>query len=383
MNRYLVIAAAALATALPGHLVAQSPAELDDLKAEVDALTAKLAAMEAQEKTPGWVDKFSIKGDMRYRYEYIDRETADETRERHRIRARIGLYTQANDTVDLGFRLATGGGNPRSTNQTIGDAFSTKDIGMDLAYAAWTPMESLTTTFGKMPDTWKRTPIRLFYDSDLTPEGIAATWRGDMFFATAEWFQLDENSADDDPQHLGAQLGANFKLGEMGFTATLGYYDLTDVEGLNPCYQGDCNNNTVDANGNLVFDYNVVELDLVGTMTLGGLPLSVFASWAQNGDAEEDTAYAFGATLGKTSDAGTWDVGIIYQEIEKDALYGQYIDATFANGDTDVSGWMFKAGYGIAKNWAFVFTYYLDELNQSLPTKEDFDMFILDLNWKF
>ena len=54
-----------------------------------------------------------------------------------RFRTRLGLSASVSDDVRFVFQLATRGDNTVSTNQTIDDGFSTKAIGVDLAYIDW------------------------------------------------------------------------------------------------------------------------------------------------------------------------------------------------------------------------------------------------------
>ena len=88
----------------------------------------------AEEKAV-WSDRISLKGDLRLRHEIID-EDAKDTRNRTRLRARLSLQGTVNDEVDVHLRLASGSDDPVSTNQSLDDGFSSKDINLDLAYVA-------------------------------------------------------------------------------------------------------------------------------------------------------------------------------------------------------------------------------------------------------
>ena len=83
-----------------------------------------------------WYDKFDFKSDVRLRHEGINKENSS-YKDRMRIRARAGFNVEVQENVDFIFQLATGGKNPVSTNQTLDGSFSTKDIGIDLAYIDW------------------------------------------------------------------------------------------------------------------------------------------------------------------------------------------------------------------------------------------------------
>lgn len=96
-----------------------------------------------------WVDRINFKGDLRLRYEMIDLDGAPE-RNRMRFRTRFGLSAKVADDVKFVFQLASGGGDPVSTNQTFDGGFSSKDIGIDLAYIDWKITDGLNFFGGKM-----------------------------------------------------------------------------------------------------------------------------------------------------------------------------------------------------------------------------------------
>lgn len=65
-------------------------------------------------------------------------------RDRYRVRARLGLITKINEQWEAGIGLASGGSDPRSTNDTLDNAFSTGDWRMDYAYAKYRPFKKET-----------------------------------------------------------------------------------------------------------------------------------------------------------------------------------------------------------------------------------------------
>src|SRR3569833_1265081 len=139
MKRSLISAAvaSALMTAVVSPANAQSNADLEALKAQLQALQNKVQELEkqqaqqqeaqdkptdaiAQSKTaPGgadWASRIQLKGDFRYRFENVDPEEAITDQSRQRIRARFGFTAKINDQVTGVVQLATNGGNndPRS-----------------------------------------------------------------------------------------------------------------------------------------------------------------------------------------------------------------------------------------------------------------------------
>ena len=65
--------------------------------------------------------------------------------------------------------------------------------------------------------------------------------------------------------------------------------------------------------------------------------------------------------------AGTWEFGVLYQKIEKDALFGQLVDSDFGDGNTDSDGFVLRGGYTVARNWTINATLFMNELSNDVP----------------
>jgi len=366
-----------------------SQSEIDALKAQIEALTKRLEAIEAEQKAApapsapeaakapaaaDWTDKLSLKADFRYRYEHIDEDGAPDERDRQRIRARIGIVGNPNDNTELGFGIRTGGNDPRSGNATLDGDSASKDIALDLGYAKWMPTDAFSVTAGKMKQPWAKNTIDYLWDGDYNPEGLSAQFdfAGD-FFVNAHWFQIDERSSEDDTSVFGGQVGY---AGDL-FYANAMYQDYQKMEGYNPCYQGNCNGNTVDANGDLVFDYNIVSVR--GGVKLAGF--DIFGAWQQNDDADEDTAYSVGFKYGKASSPGTWEIGAVYHDVERDSVYGGVVDSDVGAGNTDFDGWVGKAVYALSKNWTVGLTLVSSSVDKTTD-EHDYDRVQFDFMWK-
>ena len=393
---------AAIALMMTAALV-QAPAnaadtEIQALKAEITRLSERLSALEesrkqmppvattadrtmAKEKAPAGI---KVKADFRYRYEMIDKDGSPE-RNRNRIRARVGLSGDVNDSVSAGVQLATGGDNPTSTNQTLDDGFSTKDFGVDLAYVKWSANENTSVTAGKMKNPMHRAGGNgLVWDGDVNPEGLALAFSSGSFFVNAAGLYVEERSSSDDSFILGGQAGFNSDMNGTSLKAGIGYYGYTNTRGNSPFYDGSANGNTVDVDGNLLNDYKLLELFAELGGELGDMPFSVFADWVQNTEADQfDTGYAFGVKLGKAKNPGSWDAAWIYQDVEPDAVVAAFNDSDFGGGGTDVKGHIFKAKYSIAKNWTAGLTYFLNDINENLGTKTDYRRLQADMQFKF
>ncbi len=366
-----------------------------------------------------WVGRFQWKGDLRYRNETIDQQYSATERNRDRIRARVGFVARVNDTVRVELRATSGDGDPRSANQTLTNSNSRKGLLIDLAYGEWVPSEEWRVLAGKMPYPWQRT-ASYFFDGDVNPEGLAVQWRrgADGLFGSAFYTHLAERGTRADSNMLGLQLGWRGKVLDDGrLTLAAAYFDHGAVEGYNPFWNNSADNafgNTVIANPAicrrgiatcLANDFDVLQVQAEYTTELGGRPLTLFADLARNlaaerGDALQgveaglDSAYAAGFTWGRASAPQSWEIGYLWQQVEKDALFAQWIDSNYGDGRTDARGGVLRLAYAPSRNWRINATYFMNETNVdgpvavSLPVAQtvrgrDYRRLQIDLNTSF
>lgn len=136
----------------------------------LSALLFIAAPVSAQEESR--VERIKLKGDARIRHDRID-EDFEKDRARARFRARLGLAAKVSDDVKFVLQLAAGGDNPVSTNPTFDGGFSTKDIGVDLAYVDWKIGDGVNFHGGKMQNPLYRAGgVPLIWSGDLNPEGF-------------------------------------------------------------------------------------------------------------------------------------------------------------------------------------------------------------------
>ncbi|HET9865473.1 MAG TPA: putative porin [Steroidobacteraceae bacterium] len=411
-----VPAALAAASLAPAPALAQN-AELDALKAQLAALSSRIEQLEKEQEqtrktvgeTRSAADKtadtvaqsraaLSFAGDLRYRYELFDVQYVDRNRERDRIRARFNANFRVNDTITGRIGIATGGQDPRSSNQTLTDQNQRKHLDLDVAYVSWAPTASLKITAGKQPHAWTRTGS-LFYDGDVNVEGLAVNYATGNFFAATFYDWLAERAlsfgnlttgTNTDSIMFGAQLGYRIPFSDtVRLTLAGTYFDFEGVQGYNTFFGGSAfGNTTVQGVDNgcsrtlaagaacLASDFDVIEGSADLTASLGGRPLRLFVDYARNQEAELnavagkklDSAFAAGIQYGAASAAkGTWEMGLLYQRVEKDALFGQLLDSDFGDGNTDTRGFVLRGGYTIARNWTLNATLFLNELANDVP----------------
>lgn len=345
-------------------------------------LVLAVAPAAAQED---WTDRLSFKGDVRLRYEAID-EDGEEERNRMRFRTRFGLNAKVTDDVKFVFQLATGGDSPVSTNQSFDDGFSTKDIGVDLAYVDWKINDNLNVYGGKMKNPmFNAGGVPLVWDSDLNPEGLAMKFTSGGFFGTAGGFSVEERSSSDDSLLFVVQAGYTFAVGEnASLTAGAGYFSYSNTVGNEPFYDGSANGNSVDLNGDYIYDYRNTEVFAQFDTKVGDWPLRIYAHLTQNNEVSaEDTGYAVGAKLGSAKNDGEMEFSWTYQDIEADAVVGTFNDSDFGGGGTDSDGHMLKAKYAVSKRIAVGGTLFLNNVDRFQGTEHDYNRLQLDVEFKF
>lgn len=404
----------AVSAALAGVSLARASAlaqgaDLQALKDQLGALQGKIeqleksqaqsrkAADEAQTTADRTADvlaqvnaRLSFAGDLRYRNESFDVEYVDRNRNRDRIRARVNANFRVNDNITGQVGLSTGSADPRSGNQSLDGQNSRKDFDLDVAYVTWAPNASWKITAGKQRYPWQRTGS-LFFDGDANPEGLAVNYSQDGLFAAAFYDWLAERAlsfssptgTNTDSILFGAQLGYRLPISDtVKMTLAATYFNFDGVQGFNPLFNGSAFGNTTTTSAAtcsrtlaantacLLSDYDIVQGFADLTASVGGKPLRLFADYARNMAAEInpaagrklDSALALGLNYGAASAPGSWEAGVLYQQVEKDALFGQLLDSDFGDGNTDTSGFVVKGAYAVARNFTLNATLFLNEL---------------------
>ena len=379
-----------------------SEAAIQKLIDQVEALTLRVTQLEAAQQMSDTSlvenntitekisspDRVIIKGDFRLRYENIGDVTKTESRDRSRIRARIELIGQVSEDWSVGLGLASGGDDPVSTNQTLGNGGTTKGINLDLAYFDWSGLTNTHLLGGKFKNPfYKPAKNSLIWDSDYRPEGLAYKYASDKYFVNAAFMFLesDNKAGTQNTETLwGTQVGLKTKWGANNkLTAGLSYYNI-NVAGSKAFYDADLFGNSVINNGTddlYLHDYQELELFSEFSFNVGNLPASVFIDWVQNQSVDDNgNGYSIGASLGSAKNPRAWKASYIYQDLESDAVLGLTTDSDFGGGGTNVSGHLFKAAYAIQKNVSFGLTYLI---NQQGDLETDYDRLQLDFKLKY
>ena len=355
---------------------------------DLAATNAEVDTLKKRSTAASWAERIKWQGDFRYRYEDID-QAGSNNRDRHRIAARPGLVVKTGDTTEVGFGLATGGDNPVSTMQTLGDGSAKKDIDVDLAYFKWHAFDGTDVNAGRFANPfYTMQKSQLIWDTDFRQEGGAVSWEDDRYFANAVYSFLQSDSAVGEYGIFGTQMGATFNPREdTALTAAIAYYDIP-TKGEEPAYNDDFfGNSSVTKNGVEVYeyDYQLLNASLNVDLKVLDLPISLFADYVENRDANDlETGYLVGIQLGNAKRRGSWQLQYQYEDLEANATLGLVTASDFAGGGTDGKGSTFAARYAIDDQWFVGTTYFFDNrTGVALGDNESYDRLQLDTGFKY
>jgi len=364
----------------------------------------KVAKVNAISDKLKWAEKIKLKGDVRLRHEYQDRELGidaeSNTRSRYRYRVRLGAEADVNDSIKAGVGLASGSAgssSARSTNQDLDQNFGSKEINLDYAFLEWTANEHFKVVGGKFkrkPYLWATTD--LLWDGDINPEGVSSNIQfenslGTTYGNVGYWIldEVDSSSSNGDSDDVSLsyfQLGQKFKHDNLFGNVAAIYYNFDNLS---------------DASGDVNFDTTRVnDLDSWGLSGeigfkdafIAGKQVSFFADYINNmeSDVDEDTGFALGFKYGdkKVKKRHDWQVKYIYADLEQDAFLAAYPDSDRFGGDTGVESHEISLKYGLAKNLYLGLDYYDSEIDRDSNNTPDLDgneeqLFQIDLVSKF
>ncbi|WP_397454372.1 putative porin [Pseudomonas versuta] len=383
-----------------------SPAQYAELQTELTsekqaqqeavANQVKKSDLSAFEQKVAWAAKTEFKGDVRVRQETvkIDGESDGKNKDRQRIRARLGAYTEINPQVNTGIRIATGGGDDaRSTNQDLDNYFDKKQLWLDQAYIDYHPtaVKDLHLIGGKMPQPWVSMGD-VIWDSDINPEGLAATYKHNLgnsgieMFGSAGYYTLKDNVDGEGVQFrndlslYAGQLGARFAPTDS-LKVTLGgsvYSYNNDKDSACPTTGTKTTPCALAVNGNSTDEFRLYEG--FGQVDIANLPvpLSLYGQYVHNAatDSDQDNAWL----VGFKSKLNAFSLDYNYRDIQRNAVVGAFTDSDFANGTTGSRGHKVKVGYEIDKNFGVGVTYFLTKADYATTTQKDANANTLQLD---
>ncbi len=344
-------------------------------KAPVDTVEALHAS--APDFKEGLFERVHFKGDLRLRYESIERDDKDNTY-RNRYRLRLGAKVDLIENLQFEVGMRSGFANPTSGNQTFYDDKPLMDYFfqslrfniLGFSYKSG----NATYKVGRQPYMMYR-PIKsqLVWDNDVSLNGVNYHYKDDSKMITLGINQpsLEEAAVSESDVNLFlAQYvhRAKFESAKLNVGAGIYYYD--GLKG-NTALFGKAKGNTL-KDGRYVVDYHIVEG--FAELQLGdvwGKPLKLAAGMSYNIAADEQNfGYDLALQLGKAKDVGEWQVKYSYTDLQEDAAFGAYSDSDNFGGGTAAKGHAIRAKYKMGKNLYLAGNFFFNTLYESKSSVE-------------
>ena len=353
---------------------------------------------EANSTTPvaenGIFSRVHFKGDLRLRYESIERDDEENTY-RNRYRLRLGAKIDLLDNLHFDVGMRSGFGNPTSGNQTFLDDESLGDYffqSLRFNVLGFTYKSGNSTyKIGREPYMMYR-PIKsqLVWDNDVSMNGVNYQYKDDTKIITLGINQptLEENSvAEDDVYLFLAQYVHKTKLDFANLNLGAGLYFYDGLKGNTEIF-GKAKGNTV-VDGRYVNDYHLVEgFGELQFKDVWGMPFKVAAGFVYNIAADDNNfGYDLAFQLGKAKHVGEWQVKYSYTDLQEDATLGAYSDSDNFGGGTAASGHAIRMKYKFGKHTYLAGNFFFDTLyegNSKIAGMEpDYERVQLDCIIKF
>ena len=355
---------------------------------------ALIERLNSHDKLLETLERINWFGDMRLRYEMVDRASDNSTAndadghldtERPIIRFRFGAKVHAYEDLDFVFRLSTGGDDSSTSgNTTLDGTFGNKAISLNLAYGSWEFIDDLTLHGGKVKNPFMKSEV--VWDDDVNPEGLSEIYQkkfGDtaLKFVAGQYIveETDRNTTieSDDVLLLAwqAQIHQKTKAGKFKFAvAWYDYNHLTDPGSAitKQLGSGDGQRNSQITGTNVnTTNMNIFDFMANWSSPLGSKYGNLFYEHAVNTDADApagnntisqdlDTAWQLGFKYGdkNVNNAGQWQIKSLYRVIQQDAVFYALTDSDFHKGGTNAKGIELSAKYAIRKGMQLGYTFF-------------------------
>jgi len=372
--------------------------QLAEVKTTQDQQAA-VAQVAASDALPKWIERITLFGDTRFRYEHTSYDDLNgkskSGKDRFRVRLRFGVKSQIHEDVQLGFRMASGSDDdPTSTNQTMGNYFAEiTSWGVDQAWVTWTPSAAgkmIDLSFGKIKNPFMTS--KGIWDGDVVPEGafIKGTFnkKGNVqpFLLVSYMFVSQGGEFDDNLYAPAAQLGVKAKMGKFKLSAATSYTSwgkLGDAGYLPPNLHG--TPKYTEGGKDRTTNYKVWDIYAQADYKFTDKgSLGFWGHYFSNGDSDgpyddKDKGWAAGAKIKYDK----FSFGAWYKNVEANATPGFIADSD--SGYVNAKGWVLEAGYKFWKYGELKLSYYNMEPEDEKVSgaSNGFQTFFTDLVFKF
>ena len=264
-------------------------------------------------------------GDFGYRNDALEVGPVDSTRDR--FRAVLKADAKVNDKTKVVFGLRTG--TVKSSWNDMGAGNSLKNVDLNLAYVEYAAAPFAKVTLGKMNQPWHTDA--LFFDNDIKPEGVAVALKHDSgLSASAFKLKLTEGGVAKDSDLVGLQVGMSKKLAALDVAV----HASTLKQEVNV--------------GLATIKHDQLVLGASAKKEIAGVPVKLFVEQLTNDEAKtHKKATAYGVTFGNAKKAGDWEVSVLKQDAEANALSAVWTDSDFGGEATLHDGTAVRAAYAL------------------------------------
>lgn len=299
-----------------------------------------------------------LSGDFGYRSD--DLEVGSVNSNRDRLRLQLNATADVNDKTKVVFGIRTG--STKSSWNDIGEGNSLKNVGLNLAYVEYAAAPFAKVTLGKMNRPWHSDA--LFFDNDIKPEGLAVAVKHDSgLSASAFNLKLVEGGVAKDSDLVGLQVGLSKKLAGLDVAA----HATTLKQEVKV--------------GNALVKHDQLVLGASLKKDVAGVPVKLFVEQLTNDEAKtQDKATAYGVTFGNAKNAGDWEVSLLKQDAEANALSAVWTDSDFGGEATLHDGTAIRVAYGLADGWKVRGSLFDVEVGAA---KADYKRLMVDLVFAF
>jgi len=304
----------------------------------------------------GFYDRFHAKGDMRLRYETIEKGEglSASNKYRARYRFRYNLNVDITDNILLEVATSSGKGNPTSGNVTFqsGDNWAdyfVDELKLDIADIKYSFNDSWIRVGKSKHHIYRPIKTQLIWDNDIRLEGLNYGYKdsANALRVGINKVHREAHYTDgDDINILLAQYVHTQKLSSAKLNLGAGYYFYDGVKGNTVQSGNKFKQNSNDGNF-YTEDYGILEaFGELKYKDLMGKAFKAAVTLAYNTLVDEDNlGYDFSVEYGKTKKVGDIKFNATYRDIAKDAVYGAHNDSDFSGGGTDSKGYYVKAKY--------------------------------------
>jgi len=338
-------------------------------------------------------DRVHFKGDLRLRYESIQRDDKDD-KYRNRYRLRLGSKIDLSDNLQFKVGMRSGFANPTSGNQTFHDDKPLKDyflqsLRFNVLGLTYKDGHSIYNIGRQAYMMYRPIKSQLVWDNDVSMNGVNYQYIDDTSIITlgANQPTLEEASVAKDKVNLFvAQYVHKTKLESAKLNVGTGVYYYDGLKGNTTLFGKNKGNTVVD--DKYTNDYHIVEgFAELQFPDVYGLPLKMAAGAVYNFAADDNNfGYDLGIQLGKAKHVGDWQVKYSYTDLQEDATLGAYSDSDNFGGGTGAKGHAIRAKYKMGKKLYLASSFFYDTLYESTShtdVEADYERVQLDVIVKF